>query len=160
VFGESAEWTAIVSAAEENRTNYCKALFRKTLFSALYGTYTVMLKDLKSILKASNSVSETTEKPTQEVRRCKRHSTTETAPTSKKAMPTAASAVVSTPLKEVATRNFFAPLRAAEIDMDSASSEASSRKVTGPGKTGRPPPMILTSAFDHPVEETAERCGK
>jgi hypothetical protein len=102
VFGKSAEWTAIVSAVEENRTNYCKALSRKTLFSALYGTYTVMLNDLKSILKTSNSAGKTTEKPTQEeglqeVRRRKRHSTTDTGPTSKKAMPTAASATVTTP---------------------------------------------------------------
>jgi hypothetical protein len=55
VVGESAEWTAIVSAAEENRTNFCKSLSGKTLFSALYGTYTVTLNALKSILKASNS---------------------------------------------------------------------------------------------------------
>jgi hypothetical protein len=39
VVGESAEWTAIVSSAEENRACYCKALTGKTLFSALYGTY-------------------------------------------------------------------------------------------------------------------------
>jgi hypothetical protein len=38
--GESAEWAAIVSAAD-NRVNYCKALSGKTLFSALYGNYTV-----------------------------------------------------------------------------------------------------------------------
>jgi hypothetical protein len=147
VFGESAEWMAIVSATEENRINYCKALSGKTLFSALYGTYTVTLNDLKSILKASNSAGKTTEKPTQEegfqeVRRRKRHSTTE------KAMPTAASAAVSTLPKEGATRNFFAPVRAAEMDMDSTSSENSSCKATAPGKTGRPPPIILTSAVN------------
>jgi hypothetical protein len=62
--GESAEWTAIVSAAEENRTNFCKALSGKTLFSALFGTYTVTLNDLKSVLKASNSAGKITEKPT------------------------------------------------------------------------------------------------
>jgi hypothetical protein len=66
VVGESAEWTAIVSFAEENRTNFCKALSGKTLFSALHGTYTITLKDLKSILKASKSAGKATEKPTQE----------------------------------------------------------------------------------------------
>jgi hypothetical protein len=35
--GESAEWAAIVSAADGNRINYCKALSGKTL----YGNYTV-----------------------------------------------------------------------------------------------------------------------
>jgi hypothetical protein len=29
--GESAEWAAIVNAAEENGVNYCKALHGKTL---------------------------------------------------------------------------------------------------------------------------------
>jgi hypothetical protein len=41
--GESAEWAAIVNAAEENGANYWKALIQKTIFSALYGTYTVTL---------------------------------------------------------------------------------------------------------------------
>jgi hypothetical protein len=45
--GESEEWTAVVSAAEENRANYCKALTGKTLFSALYANYTVTLIELK-----------------------------------------------------------------------------------------------------------------
>jgi hypothetical protein len=58
--GESAEWTAIVSAADENRASYCKALIGKTLFSALYGTYTVTLKELKSLLKASTTAGRTT----------------------------------------------------------------------------------------------------
>jgi hypothetical protein len=73
---------------------------------------------------------------------------TETASASKKAMPTAASAHISTPPKEVPTRNYFAPLRAAEMETDSAGSEASSCKATAPGRTGRPPPIVLTSAVN------------
>jgi hypothetical protein len=166
VVGESTEWTAIVSAAEENRTNFCKALSGKTLFSALYGTYIVTLNDLKAILRTSNSAGKTTEKPSQEegfqeVRRRKRHSTTKTAPTSKKAMPTAASAAASTPQKEVATGNFFTPLRATEMDTDSASNEATSCKETPPGKTGRPPPNNSNICGQpDPSAEAAERCGK
>jgi hypothetical protein len=57
--GESAEWTAIVNAAEENRENYCKALHGKTLFSALYGIYTVTLDELKAVLKASTPADQT-----------------------------------------------------------------------------------------------------
>jgi hypothetical protein len=49
----SKEWTAIISSAEDNRENYSKALHGKTLFSALYGTYTVTLSDLKNVLTAS-----------------------------------------------------------------------------------------------------------
>jgi hypothetical protein len=39
--GESEEWAAIVSSAEDTRESYCKPLHDKILFSALYGTYTV-----------------------------------------------------------------------------------------------------------------------
>jgi hypothetical protein len=53
--GESKEWATIISSAEENRKNYCKALWGKTLFSALHGTYAVMLNELKSVLKASST---------------------------------------------------------------------------------------------------------
>jgi hypothetical protein len=153
VVGESAEWTAIVSSAEENRASYCKALTGKTVFSALYGTYTVTLKELKSLMKASTTAGRTTEKPAQnegfqEVRRRKRHNTTEAAPTSKKAVPTEASAPASKPPKEITTRNFFAPLRAPKMDTESAGSEAPSSEATAPGKTGRPPPIILTSAVN------------
>jgi hypothetical protein len=52
VVGESSDWTSVVDSAE-NRANYCKVLSGKTLFSALYGTYTVTLNALKAILKAS-----------------------------------------------------------------------------------------------------------
>jgi hypothetical protein len=89
-----------------------KALSGKTLFNALYGTYTVVLQELKALLKTSNTADPTktpNPAPTQEdgftdVRRCKRHSINEAAPTTKKP----ASAAVATTLK-ITTRNFFAP---------------------------------------------------
>jgi hypothetical protein len=62
-------------------------------------------------------------------------------------MPTAAPAAAITPANEVTTRNFFAPIRAAGMDTDSANSEASC-KTTTPGKAGRPPPIIITSAVN------------
>jgi hypothetical protein len=51
--GESEQWSSIVNTAEENRQNFCKVLNGKNLFSALYGTYTVALHELKAVLKAS-----------------------------------------------------------------------------------------------------------
>jgi hypothetical protein len=106
--GESAEWAAIVSAADENRASYCTALTGKALLSALYGTYTVTLDNLKSLVKTSTSdtTKAVTAKPAQEedfkeVRRRKRQNTTESAPTSKKA----AAAAGNTPTNEVTTRN-------------------------------------------------------
>jgi hypothetical protein len=70
--GESAEWAAIVNDAEENGANYCKDLHAKPLFSALYGTYTVSLDELKAVLKTStpagqiNSPEATGQQTTQE----------------------------------------------------------------------------------------------
>jgi hypothetical protein len=46
--GQSEEWAAITSSAEENRENYYKFLQGKTLFNALIGTYTVTLNKFKS----------------------------------------------------------------------------------------------------------------
>jgi hypothetical protein len=45
-----ADYTCIVTSAEENTRNLCKALSGKTLFSALYGTYPVALHELKAVL--------------------------------------------------------------------------------------------------------------
>jgi hypothetical protein len=39
--GESEEWAAIVTSAEDNRESYCKAISGRALFSALYGIFTV-----------------------------------------------------------------------------------------------------------------------
>jgi hypothetical protein len=51
--GESGQWSSIVSTADENRQIFCKALTGKTVFSALYCTYTVALHELKAVLKAN-----------------------------------------------------------------------------------------------------------
>jgi hypothetical protein len=93
--GESAEWAAIVNAAEENGANYCKALHGKALFSALYGTYAVILHELKALLMANTLAGQTNspkakgqqttqEDGFQEVRGRNRDATDETAGTSKK----------------------------------------------------------------------------
>jgi hypothetical protein len=56
--GESGEWAAIVSSAEDNHESFCKALRGKPLFSARYGTYTVTLNELKNVLKASSQAGQ------------------------------------------------------------------------------------------------------
>jgi hypothetical protein len=94
--GESTEWVVTVNTVEENGAHYCKALHGKTLFSALYGTYTVISDELWAMLKAStladqtNSIKATGQQTTQEdgfqeVWRQKQRTTDETARTSKKA---------------------------------------------------------------------------
>jgi hypothetical protein len=57
---ESPEWSSIVNAAEERRASFFKALSGKTLFSAIHGTYTVTLGDLKAMLKESNPAGQKT----------------------------------------------------------------------------------------------------
>jgi hypothetical protein len=78
--GESEKWSSIVNVVEEKRQNFCKALTGKTLFTALYGTYTVALQELKTLLKvhAQAGQSKTTEEDGfKDVRRRKRHSSKE-----------------------------------------------------------------------------------
>jgi hypothetical protein len=91
--GESAEWVAIVNAAEGDGASYCKGLHGKPLFSAQYGIYTVTLHELKAVLMTSNLAGQTNLPKTtgqettqegsfQEVGRRKRRAINETAGTS------------------------------------------------------------------------------
>jgi hypothetical protein len=123
----------------------------------MYGTYTVTLQELKAVIKARTQTDQTNipkttgqqknkEDDFQEVRRRKRRATDETTGTSKKAtVQTKTPTALNIPPKEVVTRNFFAPLKAADTDTDASGTEANSNEEAVPGKTGRPPPIILTS---------------
>jgi hypothetical protein len=134
--GHSEEWVSITSSAEQNRENFCKVLRGKTLFSALYGTYTVTLNELKSVLKASSQKGD----GFKEVRNRKRHSSQEATNSPRKA-------TLPAPSTKVATKNFFAPLRTANMDTDSPAAESSpAAEEAVPAKGGRPPPIVLTSA--------------
>jgi hypothetical protein len=71
--------------AEEIHENYFQALRSKPLFSALYGTYTLTLNELRSLVKASSQAEQAKQVDGfKEVRRRKRHSTGEAAQTPKK----------------------------------------------------------------------------
>jgi hypothetical protein len=134
--GQSEEWAAITSSAEENRENFCKVLRGKTLFSALYGIYTVTLNELKCLVKSSSQKGD----GFKEVRNRKRHSSQEAANLPKKA-------TVPAPAVKVPNRNFFAPLRTASMETDSPATESSpTAEEAVPTKSARPPPIILTSA--------------
>jgi hypothetical protein len=65
----------------------------------------------------------------------------EAAPTSKKP----AAEIKNTPNKDVATRNFFAPMRATNMDTDTSGAEVTTVEEAVPGKAGRPPPITLTA---------------
>jgi hypothetical protein len=137
--GDSDQCSSI-NTAEDNQVNFCKALTGKTLFSALYGSYTVMLNELRALLKASSSAGQSVTPKCaaprgdgfKEVRRRKRNSSSEAAPRTKRQclLPK------SLPRKKSPPANFSAP---------SAGAEATANEETVPDKTGRPPPIILTS---------------
>jgi hypothetical protein len=90
--GESSWWTTIVNSAEENRAKFCTFLDGKPLFSALYGMYMVTLKELKVNAQAgqNGAMNKTSLESTvlddnlQEVKRRKRHISTDTSQTAKK----------------------------------------------------------------------------
>jgi hypothetical protein len=81
-----------------------------------------------------------------EFRRRKRRNTEEEIQTSKKpAVQAKTYAALNTPRKEVVTQNFFVPLRATEMDTDTSGTAAMPHEEAVAGKTGRPPPVVLTS---------------
>jgi hypothetical protein len=58
--------------------------------------------------------------------------------TKKEALPTST--------VEVATKDFFAPFRATNMDTDAPDKESTTTEKVVPEKSGRPPPSVLTSA--------------
>jgi hypothetical protein len=139
-----------VRSAEDNRESCCKALRGKPLFSTLYGIYTVTLNELKTVLKASSQAGQRKKADGfQEVISRKRHSTGEAARTPKKA--SVAPPAVTT------TSNFYAPLRAAQMDTDAtAQPNAEEAAAPAPVKSSRPPPHRINDCSQpYPAAEEA-----
>jgi hypothetical protein len=147
----------IVNTAKDNRVSYGKALTGKSLFSALYGRYTITLIDFKGVLKASTLASQdkspkpggeqlTQDESFKEVRRRKRHNNEAAAQTSKKApVQEKASNALNTIAKEVVTRNYFTPLRTANMDTNTSGTEGMPNEEAVPGITGGPLAIVLIS---------------
>jgi hypothetical protein len=65
----------------------------------------------------------------------------------RQAVLTPKKATVAPPVEKVTTSNFFAPLRSAQMDTDAPPAQNTEEAAApGPGKTNRPPPIVLTSA--------------
>jgi hypothetical protein len=140
--GESEEWATAIRAAEDNLACYSVALQGKALYSALYGAYTVTLNELKRVLQSSSQAGQPNHADGfQEVRSRKRLSTAEAARTPKKV-------AVQTPGPQVPTKNFYAPLRATNMETDAPATEPIPPEAATQGKTGRPPPIVLTSTVN------------
>jgi hypothetical protein len=101
----------IASSAEENRSNYCRALKRRSLFIALYGTYTAMMNTLKALLKTKHQARQTEKHKDEfrEVQSRKKQTTEEAAHTTKKAELSATPMDATGGRKEVATQNISPP---------------------------------------------------
>jgi hypothetical protein len=129
-----SEWAATFSSAEDNCKSYYKAIF-----SSLNGTYTVTLNELKNSLKASSHAAQTKQEyGLKAIRSRKRHLTVEATYTPKKA---------ALPTSTVARKNCYPPpLRPTNMDTDVPVTESKSTEAEATGKSGRPPPIILTSA--------------
>jgi hypothetical protein len=92
------------------------------------------------------SVESTAQDDLQEVKRHKRHiynNASHAAKKSTKPFPT--SIAVEMPPKAVLTRNFFAPLRPADMDTETTEGETTLLGQKAPRKPSRPPPIMMTS---------------
>jgi hypothetical protein len=153
--GESPQWSEVVINAAETSRNLYGGLNGKSLYSALHGVYTEVLLDLKCVQDNTTS-GQTTNQGRQpeeteflEQRRRKRNSSEEAAK-KPKTMPTAGQ---KNPRlcqqQDVPTENFFAPLRATEMECEGnkvGGTDTQDDVQQGPAsKTGRPPPIVLTS---------------
>jgi hypothetical protein len=58
-------------------------------------------------------------------------------------------AAIPTSSTKVTTKNFFAPLRTLNLDTDAPGTESSETEEPVPGKSIRPPPIVLTSTINH-----------
>jgi hypothetical protein len=82
----------------------------------------------------------------QEIKRRKwrfSNNTSKTTMKSTKSVPI--STTVKLPPKAVPTRNFFTPLRANDIDMETTGTEKTPPEQKTPRKSGRPTPIVMTS---------------
>jgi hypothetical protein len=162
----SIQWEIIVKNALEDRKNLCKALKGKNLFSALFGTYTVALNELKSIVQSTASEAGSAAGPSvvstdteglgdgfREQRRRKRNPSGGSESHKKRTtavVPDKGSALTNPQKvanKAELTKNYYAPLRTVQMDATECEEESSLQEQQQPPiKAGRPPPIVLTAA--------------
>jgi hypothetical protein len=124
----------------------CKHLDGKALFTSMLRLYAALHRELRdSAQPAQQSSSE----EFGEQRRRKRNPSDEQAKKSKiSAPPPETKDSIQLPQGEVATKNFFAPLRTAETDVERIPEEGATEETTKEApnnKAGRPPPINLNS---------------
>jgi hypothetical protein len=130
-----------VARTDRERAVLGKHLEANAQFTGMLRLYAATHRDLRNSLKRDEE--EQQQEPPEEFReqrRRKRNPSDE--------HPTAPKKIVPSANSHITTRNFFASLRTANMDTDSAGTEANMEEKADPGKTGRPPPIILTSTVN------------
>jgi hypothetical protein len=137
----------------------CRALDGKSLYSALYETYTVTLHELQALTKSSCSKPFLTTAPAtaitatngnadvdgfREQWRRKRNSSGEEESQKKRAVPQT-SVERNAEFKPV-TRNYFAPLRQADMDCVEPDGDDTQNQQQTLFPAGRLPPIVLTTS--------------
>jgi hypothetical protein len=148
-------WKDLVARAQAERVMLCKHLDGKALFTAILRLYAALHRELRDTILPAQQKS--TEK-FREQRRRKRNPSDEKAKKSKTAMPMPVSK--PRPQGEVTTKNFFAPLRTAEMRVEHALVEDTSDDTgiepqqPSASKAGRPPHH--SPDIDNEPADTAE----
>jgi hypothetical protein len=147
--GNGDVWKDLIARAEAERLVLCKHQDGKALFTATLRLYATLHRELRD---SAQSAQQSSSEEFREQRRRKRNPSDEQAKKSKTATPPPESKdSKQRPKGEVATKNFFAPLRTAEMDVERTPEEGATEVTTKEAptnKAGRPPPIILTSTVN------------
>jgi hypothetical protein len=145
-------WKELVARAEAERAVLCKHLDGKVLYTSMLRLYAALHREMRDSILPAQQIS--TEEFREQWRR-KRNASDEQAKKSKTSVPPPGSKDSKPrPQGEVATKNLFAPLRAADMDVERTLVEGTTDEPSGESqqpsssKAGRPPPIVLTSAIN------------
>jgi hypothetical protein len=126
-----------------------------SFFSVLYCMHTVTLIELKAVsaqAKHSNSLNKISSESTaqnddfREVKKRKWHNSDDTSQSAKNSTKTVPISVTfKLPPKAVSTCKFFAPHRTIVMDTETAGTEHILPEQEALRKSGRPPPVVMTS---------------
>ena len=139
--GNGAVWTQLLSKSEDERSVLCRHLDGKALFTGLLRLYATTHRELRESLlpEPSESIEEFREQ-----RRRKRNPSEEQ---TKKLKPSPSPRDPRVKSQaEVTTKNFYAPLRTSAMDVAEETSDKPGEGQPSANKSGRPPPIVLTSA--------------
>jgi hypothetical protein len=150
--GSGPAWKKLADRAEADRSSLCRHLNGKAVFTGLVHLYKTTHRDMVESMKAAHSDMQEIDahEGLKEQRRRMRGSSDDQGKQTKRvAMPTAG----AMDQLEIPTRNFFAPLRTADKEVEhtednSDRTDGDHQQQSPSSRRGRPLPIILTSAIN------------